>query len=169
MLYSSPATADKFAEEYDRYGDSFTQDATVESLGEVFKNVQSQNSAVSLSRGEIQDVMEHYFPDNSPLGLFKHCRVYLDQYACIGDISTGILNSSLELVGLKLRLYGAQIIDTLDDGVTHIVLDESDLRRYEELQRAYVALPKRHFVTQHWVAQSVQASKLLTERNFRPV
>ncbi|XP_067047572.1 DNA ligase 4-like [Acropora muricata] len=169
MLYSSPATADKFAEEYDRYGDSFTQDATVESLEEVFKNVQSQNSAVSLSRGEIQDVMEHYFPDNSPLGLFKHCRVYLDQYACIGDISTGILNSSLELVGLKLRLYGAQITDTLDDGVTHIVLDESDLRRYEELQRAYVALPKRHFVTQHWVAQSVQASKLLTERNFRPV
>lgn len=42
MLYSSPATADKFAEEYDRYGDSFTQDATVESLEEVFKNVQSQ-------------------------------------------------------------------------------------------------------------------------------
>ena len=42
MLYSSPVTADKFAEEYDRYGDSFTQDATVESLQEAFKNVQSQ-------------------------------------------------------------------------------------------------------------------------------
>ncbi|KAK2560071.1 DNA ligase 4 [Acropora cervicornis] len=173
MLYSSPATADKFAEEYDRYGDSFTQDATVESLEEVFKNVQSQNSAVSLSRGEIQDVMEHYFPDNSPLGLFKHCRrgtlTRTKKITLLVICCRGILNSSLELVGLKLRLYGAQITDTLDDGVTHIVLDESDLRRYEELQRAYVALPKRHFVTQHWVAQSVQASKLLTERNFRPV
>ena len=42
MLHCSPGTADKFAEEYDRFGDSYTQDATVESLKEVFNNVQNQ-------------------------------------------------------------------------------------------------------------------------------
>ena len=57
MLYSSPATADKFAEEYDRYGDSFTQDATVESLEEVFKNVQSQVTVSVFSTFRVADAV----------------------------------------------------------------------------------------------------------------
>ena len=50
MLHRSPRTADKFAEEYDRHGDSYTQDATVESLKEVFNNVQSQVEWVYVTR-----------------------------------------------------------------------------------------------------------------------
>ena len=42
MLHCSPRTAEKFAEEYDRYGDSYTEDATADSLREVFNNVQVQ-------------------------------------------------------------------------------------------------------------------------------
>ncbi|XP_068735127.1 DNA ligase 4-like [Montipora capricornis] len=169
MLHCSPGTADKFAEEYDRFGDSYTQDATVESLKEVFNNVQNQNASVPLSRDDLLDVMEHYFPDNSPMSLFKHCRVYVDLYTGIGDSSTRIPNSNLELVGLQVRLYGAQITDTLDNRVTHIILDESDLTRFEQLQRADERSSKqRHFVTQDWVTQSVQERKLLTERHFRP-
>ena len=42
MLHTSPSTAEKFAELYDCHGDSYTQDATVESLGEVFKSVEKQ-------------------------------------------------------------------------------------------------------------------------------
>lgn len=42
MIHRSPCTADKFAEEYDRHGDSYTQDATIGSLKDVFNNVQTQ-------------------------------------------------------------------------------------------------------------------------------
>lgn len=40
MCHSSSRTADKFAEEYDRHGDSYTENATTESLKKVFENVQ---------------------------------------------------------------------------------------------------------------------------------
>ena len=50
MVHGSPRTADKFAEEYDRHGDSYTQDATIESLKQVFNNVQSQVQWVYVSR-----------------------------------------------------------------------------------------------------------------------
>jgi len=169
MLHCSPRTAEKFAEEYDRYGDSYTEDATADSLKEVFNSVQVQNSAVSLSKEEMLQIMERYFPNNSPLGLFKHCRIYLDRYTCIGDTSTGIPNCSLELTGLKLRLYGAQVTDTFDSKVTHVIFDERDLNRLGDLQRMQTAGPKQHFVNQDWVNQSVEAGKLLTERHFRPI
>jgi len=38
MFHSSPSTEHRFAMEYDCYGDSFTQDATVESLKKVFQD-----------------------------------------------------------------------------------------------------------------------------------
>ena len=42
MLHRSRQTADKFAEEYDRHGDSYTENATIASLKEVFNEVQVQ-------------------------------------------------------------------------------------------------------------------------------
>jgi len=48
MFHSSSRTADKFAEEYDRHGDSYTQNATSESLKKVFDNVQGNVSTQEL-------------------------------------------------------------------------------------------------------------------------
>ena len=42
MFHSSSRTADKFAEEFDRHGDSYTEFATAESLRKAFDNVQSK-------------------------------------------------------------------------------------------------------------------------------
>ncbi|RMX43103.1 hypothetical protein pdam_00006836 [Pocillopora damicornis] len=170
MFHSSSRTADKFAEEFDRHGDSYTEFATAESLRKAFDNVQSKNSAVPLSTDEILEISQRYFPDNSPFGLFKHCRVYLDQFIIIGNKSTGIPNSSLELIGLKLRMFGARITDSFDSKVTHVVFDERDLCRLKELQRVTQDREvKQHLVTLDWVTQSIQAEKLLPERHFRPV
>lgn len=44
MIHSSPATEQKFAMQYDSYGDSFTQDATEESLKKVFSSFENQVS-----------------------------------------------------------------------------------------------------------------------------
>jgi len=48
MFHSSSQTADKFAEEYDRHGDSYTQNVTSESLKKVFDNVQGNVSMLEL-------------------------------------------------------------------------------------------------------------------------
>ena len=50
MFHSSSRTADKFAEEYDRHGDSYTENATSESLKKVFDNVQGNVSMQELER-----------------------------------------------------------------------------------------------------------------------
>ena len=44
MFHSSSRTADKFAEEYDRHGDSYTENATSESLKKVFASVHEKVS-----------------------------------------------------------------------------------------------------------------------------
>ena len=48
MFHSSSRTAGKFAEEYDRHGDSYTQNATSESLKKVFDNVRGNVSTQEL-------------------------------------------------------------------------------------------------------------------------
>ena len=48
MFHSSSRTADKFAEEYDRHGDSYTENATSESLKKEFDNVQGNVSMQEL-------------------------------------------------------------------------------------------------------------------------
>ena len=42
MLHFSLRTADKFAEEYDCFGDSYTHNSTPESLKEIFDKVPGQ-------------------------------------------------------------------------------------------------------------------------------
>lgn len=37
-------------------------------------------------------------------------------------------NCSLELVGLKLRMYGAQVTGSFDSKVTHVILDGRSLQ-----------------------------------------
>ncbi|KAJ7378943.1 DNA ligase (ATP) [Desmophyllum pertusum] len=39
---------------------------------------------------EMLEIEQRYFPSTSTLGLFKHCRVYLDQFTRIGDTSMAI-------------------------------------------------------------------------------
>ncbi|XP_073251496.1 DNA ligase 4-like [Porites lutea] len=168
MLHFSLRTADKFAEEYDCFGDSYTHNSTPESLKEIFDKVPGQNKTVSLSKEQVLEIKENYFPDNLPMGLFSHCRVYLDRYSCIGDTSTEIPNCRLQLVELKLRLYGAQVTHSFDNKVTHVIFDESDLSRLQDFQRMQDEHTKQHFVSLNWFVQSIQAEKLLPERYFRP-
>lgn len=54
MFHSSPSTEQQFAMEYDCYGDSFTQDATVDSLKKAFNDFDKD---VSLKEGRQSSLM----------------------------------------------------------------------------------------------------------------
>ena len=48
----------------------------------------------------------------------------MDKYLVIGDSSTHIKNSSLDLLELELRFFGGTTSDDLDNDVSHVLVDK---------------------------------------------
>ena len=42
----------------------------------------------------------------------------------VGDDSTHMLTSSLDLLALELRFFGATVTNKMDDRVSHVIVDE---------------------------------------------
>eukprot|EP00731_Ephydatia_muelleri_P033439 Em0029g45a len=169
MLHTSAATTNVFAQLYDMYGDSFTEDATDESLRETFNKV-GEKHAVRITQEEIALIESRYFPDESPWGLFRQCKFYLDRFAEIGNSHTAILTSPLELTALEVQLHGGVVTEDFDESVTHAVCNMSDVSRIPRLraiERGHTH--KHHFVTTEWVRACIQRSSLVDERIFEPV
>lgn len=51
-------------------------------------------------------------------------RFYMDKYSIIGDPSTHIKDSSLDLLELELRFFGGTTTDDLDNDVSHVLVDK---------------------------------------------
>jgi hypothetical protein len=51
-------------------------------------------------------------------------RIYLDNNLVLGDNSTHIKDSSLDLLALELRFFGADMSDKLTADVSHVMVDE---------------------------------------------
>lgn len=51
-------------------------------------------------------------------------RFYLDNKLVIGDPSTQIKDSSLEFLALELRFFGGTVSDSLDEKVSHVMVDK---------------------------------------------
>ncbi|XP_072034969.1 DNA ligase 4-like [Amphiura filiformis] len=172
MIHTSPDSAAAFALQYDRHGDSYTADVTVEKLKQVLNSVQQEEIKDSgrLSSEAIAEFENEYYPDESPLGLFRLCNVYLDSCLVIGDQSTHIQDSSLDLVALEMRFYGATINEELGEDTTHVVCDQSDVSRLQQYRALDRTRPfKRHIVTKEWVSECIESERLLTERHYQPV
>ncbi|PIK62711.1 putative DNA ligase 4 [Apostichopus japonicus] len=166
MIHTSPDTKAKFAEDFDRYGDSFTQDVDPEKLKEVFQKVDSDNNE-EVTPEAMAELEMKYFPQESPLGLFRLCKVYMDSCLVIGDQSTKIKDCSLDLVALEMRFYGAVTVATLEDDVTHVVLDSRDLSRVPEYRNiGRTCRTKFHVVTSDWAKDSIEAGRMKAERQY---
>lgn len=164
MLYTSAKTAAQFALDYDAHGDSYTEDVNEEKLREVFANVGKKKCAQPMSAEEIAEVEMDNFPQDSLLGLFRLCRVYMDSYLAIGEEDTHIKDCSLDLVSLEMRFHGATLCSKLNRHVTHIIVDKRDLSRVKEFrllgQRRAL---KQHIVTSEWVRDCIEKERLVSE------
>lgn len=54
----------------------------------------------------------------------------------VGDPSTHLKDCHLDLLALELRFFGATLTETLDENVSHVLVDE----RYRELFSAPVVV-----------------------------
>eukprot|EP00117_Sycon_ciliatum_P015809 scpid30038/ scgid15513/ DNA ligase 4; DNA ligase IV; Polydeoxyribonucleotide synthase [ATP] 4 len=169
MLHSSPSTASKFAEEFDQYGDNFTEDITEEQMHTAFQTIGEQRHDVAVSQDEILEIEQRYLGEASSTGLLRGLRFYVDKCAAIGQCDTLLSTSPLRLTELEIRFHGGAVSDNVDDNVSHVVCHESDLSRLAGLNEIRRGRKRKfHCVTSDWVQQCIHSKALTEERPFAP-
>jgi DNA ligase-4 len=74
MVHTSPQTSEYFSQLYDRHGDSYTESVTEEKLVTIFSTISEKGTSHPVTSDEIGFIESHYFPNESPLGLFRQYR-----------------------------------------------------------------------------------------------
>ncbi|XP_005097120.1 DNA ligase 4 [Aplysia californica] len=166
MIHTTAATEKAFEQDYDQHGDSYTRVTSEEELREVFQRMKNFEN---IDHSEIAELEDEYFPDDSPFGLFRTCRIYLDSNLVFGDPSTHIPNCPLDLIRLELRFFGAEVCEELNPNVSHVLVSESDLSRIDQLKEVRrVRAKKFHIVTEKWMRACMEEGCICTERIYEP-
>ncbi|ESP05690.1 hypothetical protein LOTGIDRAFT_181463 [Lottia gigantea] len=169
MIHISPKTQRKFDEDYDVYGDSYYTDTQEDQLKHVFDKMEKFEDEDMLDNEDIAKIEENYFPDESPYGLFRTCRIYVDNNLVISDASTKIPNSSLDLIGLELRFFGATVSERLDEKVSHVLIDSKDTSRVGQLREVRRRRSKKfNIINEDWIKTCIEEGELCNERKYEP-
>ncbi|CAH1773972.1 unnamed protein product [Owenia fusiformis] len=169
MIHTSAITAERFAQEYDRYGDSYYNDTGTEQIKQAFAKIGEEKDGTSLMTEDVAEIEMKYFPDECPLGIFRLARVYVDVNHTVNNSESHIPNSPLEITSLDLRFYGATIADTIDDDVSHVVLHSGDVSRVKKFRDLNRKRDKKfHILTDTWVLDSIKSSRMMPERGYEP-
>ncbi|KAI9322804.1 ATP dependent DNA ligase domain-containing protein [Dichotomocladium elegans] len=177
MLYTTEKTKKAFEMEMDPWGDSYTQDATEKSLKESMSRVLlKQGENIQTLANEIQS---RYFPYTLiPGRMFQQVKAYIDDDPPNPDIDINDMSldwvkrqgahERLSLAATNLRFYGAEIVQAIEPGITHVIFDKSDLSRLPGLNASLKEMPLPYFVTTDWVDACVSNRTLVDERNYEP-
>ncbi|XP_025109281.1 DNA ligase 4-like isoform X2 [Pomacea canaliculata] len=168
MIHASAGTRKRFLQEFDQYGDSFTEDISEEQLKDIFHAMDHSGTDIPTMKPEdIAQLEEEYFSEDSPYGLFRTCRIYMDSYMIVGNDSTHIATSSLDLLAIELRFFGATISSRLDSDVSHVLVDKRDLSRLEQLKIVRRGCKRKfHIVTEEWVRACLEEGTLCAEKPY---
>uniref|UniRef100_A0A2C9JHQ7 DNA ligase n=1 Tax=Biomphalaria glabrata TaxID=6526 RepID=A0A2C9JHQ7_BIOGL len=165
MIHMTQITKKLMEQNYDCYGDSYTVDVNEEALRHIFQGMGEDIPGVS--QDDIREIEEEYFPYDSPFGLFRSCKVYIDNKLVLSDPGTAIPNCSLDLLELELRFFGAETSDQLDSSISHVIVDESDLMRLHSLkEKRRTNDRKYHIMTEKWIKACIENGDLCPERTY---
>lgn len=164
MISVTPATQKVFQQGFDQYGDSYTTLTTEGELRNVFERI---SNVEPLSQEAIVELEEEYFHEDSPYGLLRTCRIYIDSNATLSFPDTHIKNCPLDLLQLELRFFGATISDKLDTNVSHIIVHEKDLSRIAQMKEIRRSRQKKfHIVKEDWVRACMEEGTICSERSY---
>lgn len=167
MIHMCPSTRQHFACEYDSYGDSYFVDTDLEQLKEVFSGIkQSSGQTPKEMAAVIAELEYRYSWAHSPLNMFRLLTVYVDLYQVISDSSTQVEGTRLAITALELRFRGAQVVSSLVEGVSHVIIGE-DHNRVADF-KAYRRTLKRKFkiLREDWVTDSINKCELQEENQY---
>jgi DNA ligase-4 len=173
MLHTSPKTAAQFADDFDAYGDSYTDDVDETELKKIFDLMDSTGEISDVNQvtcHELIDLEEKYFPGPSRQCIFRQLKFYVDRFVILNDPTSVIHNCPLDLISLDIQCHGGIVCNTLDEDVSHVICHSSDLSRLPMLrQRNHERTAKFHCVFDGWVKECVEHGALRSERTFQVV
>lgn len=160
MIHMSPTTRGHFAKEYDAYGDSYFADTDEQQLREAFGRIGSAPGGVDAGAVEQRCGWE-----DLPTSLFRPFKVYADAYAVVGDPRSAVPASPLSIRALEFRFHGGTVAERLEEGVTHVILDEET--RLPDLRAARRSFRKKFkMVKDSWVTDSIQAGYVMDDSDY---
>ena len=157
IVAATPETVNAFERDFDRFGDSFTTPVTNRNeLKYSMGKVAEMEEEYSIGHAEISDFEAEHFLEPFKFSLFRRCVVFCPR--------------NVDVAASSLRFYGAKIVDSLEPGVTHAIVDEKAAE--EEIVALRNERRKRrekfHIVTEDWVDRCLEENQILEGRNFEP-
>jgi len=174
MVFATEKTLESWVQTHDQFGDSFTGEATQESLRFSLKKVGEMGKEKCVD-GRIKAEMESEgFSGDFIYGLFRQCVLYFDKYEAVGQEGTLIQDNRLDLSELTAKFYGGLLTSSLGESVTHVIVDTRGSPRGKELQglrRKRLEEGKKLFyiVSSDWVEDCVKMKKIVSEDDYRIV
>ena len=156
MVFTTEATAKKWKDLYDEFGDSFTEDSSATDLRKSLELASGRKAPPDL-RLELEQALVGY-----PYHLLRGKVLYFDP---------NLEEKSRELAGRRCELYGGVVSAGLSESVTHVVAEveppgDGAYRGEREARLARRGVSLFHVVSPDWLQESVAAGRLLDEANF---
>uniref|UniRef100_A0A3P9LD70 DNA ligase n=1 Tax=Oryzias latipes TaxID=8090 RepID=A0A3P9LD70_ORYLA len=160
MIHMSPTTREHFAKEYDPHGDSYFLDTDGQQLREVFGRIGDAEADVSVAQVE-----ERYGFSDLPTSMFRPFTAYADLFARVGEPDTLIPATCLEIRALEFRFHGGRVVERLEEGVSHVLVEEES--RLLELRTLRRCFRRKFKIVKHtWVTDSIKNGVLLHDREY---
>jgi len=165
-LYADEKVRRDFEGKFDRFGDSYEDDVDEDKLRLILDNVTPIADGECPDEDDVKELRDRVLQDTT-FSIFIGHNVYLDTMETIGDITTEMKSSSLEITALDVSRFGGCVTKTLDETVTHVICD--DVERAEGFRNLRRTREKKfQLVTSEWVDKSIEAGRVREERLFEP-
>ncbi|KRY19719.1 DNA ligase 4, partial [Trichinella patagoniensis] len=160
MLLTTATMKRHFKRNFDQYGDSYTDPVDSETLHDLLATVPVEKTDVDDSKSQkfLSTISYKY-------GIFLNCTIYLDFYDDLfSPLRRRIALSALDRYELLLYEFRANIVDTLTDSLTHVIVHSDDLSRLDDLLRFKSDFNANfHIVTESWVTHCIGEFAIVDE------
>ncbi len=156
MLYTTSATKERFAADFDIFGDPYAERATEASLKFSMEAVAQLGMEAAITTVDLAEFESTFMDEPLKIGLFRQLRVY-----CCDKKEDNV-------AALTLEFYGAVVTETLADGITHALVTSPTAKGTVEKLKSKRRKMKRKFriVTDDWIDACLRKGDLLDERDF---
>ncbi|XP_055337355.1 DNA ligase 4-like [Paramacrobiotus metropolitanus] len=168
LLHAKPATKNLINSAFDDWGDSYTEDVTVEQVENLFTTLLGKVEPIE--RDVLAEFEQEYFPGVKLPGIFRLINAHIDKFQEFNDESTpSATKTILGVAGDLIEILGGEISDELSGKhISHVVVAANGSSgRLERLKAANHSRKRKfHIVTEKWVFDSISREKILDEKGY---
>ncbi|KAG0616397.1 hypothetical protein M758_5G112000 [Ceratodon purpureus] len=173
-LYLSDATKESQRAEVDNYGDSYFESTTSEDLEKIFQNMDTHNFEVDMNY--LLKVEQKYF-GSSAWSIFRGMVLFLLPPIHSTNIdSQTIAQCTLQRLSLEASMYGASVVETLHESVTHSIcfVPKSIHIPFKSIYRSIQGSGQHetllcknvHVVSHLWLQDTIQQKEILSVSDY---